>query len=244
MVKICPTCKKFVPLSTTICPECGNTNLLVVSPPDATTPVNRQKKSKAPIIIALLAALVIVGVVAAGITHFFKSGFTFGKSYDFRYGNWGDNRDTIKKLDDELNWLTGSDVWEDDLLMGDTILYGYDAGFSYHMDNNSLKTGLYMIHPKSSGAAEYIKAYNTVKEGLSHEYGNAAMDDIMLLVDDSMVESRQSASALEHGYVAYFTIFETKTSDIMLTMDKDSTDKSLSIKIFYTSNTNYYDGKN
>lgn len=165
------------------------------------------------------------------------------KNHDFRYGNWGDDRNTIKKLDDELDWLTGNEAWEDDILMGDTILCDYDAGFSYHMENNRLVQGLYQVQPKESTATEYIKAYGILKKDLANAYGEPAEDKITPIVD-TLTDSPQNPSALEHGYVVYDTIFETQTSDIMLAMYKNVSDDSFTLNILFTSNTDYYDGKN
>ncbi|MBD5119466.1 MAG: hypothetical protein HDT37_10255 [Clostridiales bacterium] len=77
MVKICPTCKKFVPLSATACPMCGNKKLVVANAPmpspaqvpaPTVTKTPKKKKSKAPIIaISLLALVIIISIPIAVI---------------------------------------------------------------------------------------------------------------------------------------------------------------------------------
>ncbi|MDE6260474.1 MAG: Ig-like domain-containing protein [Oscillospiraceae bacterium] len=83
MVKICPTCKKFVPEIAQKCPICGNTKLVLANVPASSaaavakaTVTPKKKKSKAPVIISLLVILAIVGAVSAGVVYFLKSGIT------------------------------------------------------------------------------------------------------------------------------------------------------------------------
>lgn len=85
MVKICPTCKKFVPESAQKCPMCGSTKLVLANASAATAAAvaaaktaakPKKKKSKAPVIISLLVILAIVGAASAGMIYFFKSGIT------------------------------------------------------------------------------------------------------------------------------------------------------------------------
>lgn len=68
MVKICPTCKKFVPETAQKCPMCGNTKLLLANVP-ASSPVAstvaktaskpKKKKSKVPVILICIVCLAI-----------------------------------------------------------------------------------------------------------------------------------------------------------------------------------------
>lgn len=88
MVKICPTCKKFVPETAQKCPICGNTKLVLANVP-ASSPVAStatiatatksatKKKSKVPIIIFAL-AMVAIAIFAA--TQFFPLNISLGKS--------------------------------------------------------------------------------------------------------------------------------------------------------------------
>lgn len=83
MVKICPTCKKFVPETAQKCPICGNAKLVLANVPASSaaavakaTVTPKKKKSKAPVIISLFVILAIVGSVSAGVVYFLKSGIT------------------------------------------------------------------------------------------------------------------------------------------------------------------------
>lgn len=74
MVKICPTCKNFVPVSAKSCPLCGNTKLVSANtpstpqiPPKVTPTPSKKKKSKAPLVVALFVA---VTIAIAAIIHF------------------------------------------------------------------------------------------------------------------------------------------------------------------------------
>ena len=82
MVKICPTCKKFVPTSATACPICGNKKLVVANAPDtpqntpkiippiqSTTNTQAQKKKRKSPVLFIFTVLLLIGAIAVAVKY-------------------------------------------------------------------------------------------------------------------------------------------------------------------------------
>lgn len=70
MVKICPSCKKFVPLSATACPMCGNTKLVFANSsiaPQKSAPVVSKSQKKKQSIVPIIIFLILVSGIIIGI---------------------------------------------------------------------------------------------------------------------------------------------------------------------------------
>lgn len=105
-------------------------------------------------------AIVIVALISSG-----------NEDYDFRYGKWGDNRDTIKRLDNELHPISRNELWEDNIMIGDTTFRDCDTTFSYFFDDNKLVAGIYDIKPKFTQKEELIEFYEAVFDDIKKEFG-------------------------------------------------------------------------
>jgi len=161
--------------------------------------------------------------------------------YFFRAGKWGDSRETVKALDEEIDPIFRNEAWQDDLLLGSTVLNGYNARFSYAFEDNKLVKGLYTLEPDFTSGIQYIGLYEMLEKSLTDEYGTPSLSEIHPIKKDLADDAISRSDTLEHGYVVYNTIFETNVSDILLAMRCE--DGSIQIDIFYT-HMDYYDGKN
>lgn len=80
MVKICPSCKKFVPLSSTSCPMCGNIKLVVANnsvqettkSTSSATKKSKEKKRKPRIPVIVIFILIIVSI-SVGVKYTFDN---------------------------------------------------------------------------------------------------------------------------------------------------------------------------
>lgn len=186
-------------------------------------------------IILLLAIAISILLIACGDT---KSG---GNNYVFRAGDWGDSRESILELDDEIDPIIRDSGFDSDILWGKTTLNGCDAKFAYYFTDDKLTNGLYTFDPNFTDATRFINLYETVKESLTNVYGKPSYSEIRPIKKNYAGENVEDPTALEDGYVIYNSIFETQKSDIMLSLRSE--DHEITLIIFYT-HVDYYDGVN
>ncbi|WP_317854518.1 hypothetical protein [Chakrabartyella piscis] len=89
-----------------------------------------------------------------------------------------------------------------------------------------------MLTEKLPNGGRYIQSFNIIKESLVTKYGEPVEDIISNFVDQSRVDNVGESSALEYGYVAYKTTWDTEETEILLGML--STNYEVQITIAYT----------
>lgn len=147
---------------------------------------------------------------------------------DFRMVYWGENSDSIKKYEGE-EYTSSED--------GKTIVYnsvvgGYDAQLAYMFDSSdNLFQAAYLFKENYSNGAFYISQYDVLKSALLEKYGDASEDEITPLKSQSLIDSVEEGEALERGYVVYYTIWETASTNITLMMMRQ--DHKISIDLVY-----------
>ena len=132
---------------------------------------------------------------------------------DFRNAKWGEDRDTVKKYETEINLIE-----YDDKLAGEIVVGGYDSYAAYLFDENKLYQGFYTLQTDYSNAGQYIPAYDNLKEMLTKKYGQPYEDEIIPLGEQDLIDMFGPAKALEYGYVVYRARWETGTTDVMIGM--------------------------
>lgn len=133
---------------------------------------------------------------------------------DFRNAKWGDSMKTVKEYTYDLTFTEESNVG----LMAETVVCSYNAYVVYQFDDNELYGGVYLFNIGSTKGGRYIAAYNTVKDALIEKYGNPFEDVIAPMTNQDLINVAGDATALELGYVAYVTRWETGNSNIALSM--------------------------
>ena len=149
------------------------------------------------------------------------------EDFEFRYGCWGDDMAEIKKRE-ECEFLGET---EDNLVFEGSLL-GYDCSIVYQFDSNKLFGGGYIFDGIFTNAGQYIVAYNAMKEELNEKYGEPVTDEVVKMQNDNLIEAAGAANALEYGYVAYKTCWETENTEI--TMGMMSENYSVRIVLNYT----------
>lgn len=137
---------------------------------------------------------------------------------DFRNAKWGDSVNTVKEYAYDLDFLDEDKDGNITTIVSEGLVCGFDAYIGYHFDNDSLFSGTYLFNIGTTVGGRYILAYDTVKEELAKKYGDPLNDAITALTDQSFIDYAGPAKALEYGYVAYNSQWETDTSDIQLGM--------------------------
>lgn len=137
---------------------------------------------------------------------------------DFRNAKWGDSVNTVKEYAYDLDFLDEAKDGNITTIVSEGLVCGFDAYIGYQFDNDSLFIGSYLFNIGTTVGGRYILAYDTVKEELTKKYGDPFNDAITALTDQSLIDYAGPAQALEYGYVAYNSQWETDTSDIQLGM--------------------------
>lgn len=81
----------------------------------------------------------------------------------FRNTIWGDDIDTVKKYETEINL----ESLDDGSLFGNVRVNGYKAFAFYHFNDNKLHDGLYLFDLGYTSGGQFISTYNSLKESLT-----------------------------------------------------------------------------
>lgn len=129
---------------------------------------------------------------------------------DFRNVCWGDDIETVKKLED------AQFVDEDE----NSLLYtadvsGHTMNLSYIFEDGKLCQAGYMDDCGHTTSGQFIGAYDSLKESLTKLYGTPKTDEIVNTVDQDLVDAAGS-SALDYGYLVYRATWNTESTNILL----------------------------
>ena len=144
----------------------------------------------------------------------------------FRRAKWTDDIETVKSYEDaELIY----DEDEQTIMFAGNVA-GLEANIIYYFDPQyGLYRGLYGITEEHTTTLNYITDYKTLKESLTHVYGQPVSDEIIPI--SSLAEYADDEQALSLGYVVYATDWELDGTNITLTMSSDN--YAISTIVFY-----------
>ena len=131
----------------------------------------------------------------------------------FRNAVWGDSTEQVKATE-TADFIYGNE----DALLFEGNLLGYDCDILYQFDNGALYNGGYMFPDLYTNAGQYIAAYDSIKKTLYEKYGDSIEDDVIELQSTDLIEMAGPANALKYGYVAYRAKWKTEETDITLAM--------------------------
>jgi len=148
---------------------------------------------------------------------------------DFRNVKWGDSKKTVRLYESDINFTHE----EDDYLMGEVSISGYNSLVFYDFQDDKLYSGFYVIEPDTyTNPGQYISTHNSIKSQLIEKYGQPISSDIIPLNEADLIEYAGPADALNFGYVQYWSTWETESSTIDLTMDSKEFD--IALMVIYT----------
>ena len=157
----------------------------------------------------------------------------------FRNSIWGDDVETVKKYEKEVE-LTQ----ESDMLIGNEMVTVSDneATVGYVFDNGKLYRGVYGFKiDEGVGERFYITKYETIKEKLTSLYGEPIQDEIVPLVDQEQIDYSGEEKSLRYGYVGYVTSWQTDTTNIVLGLMSQNYELNFTL---YYSDINYEENIN
>ena len=148
---------------------------------------------------------------------------------DFALACWGDNKETVLNYIKEPLW----DLGETDISLFDQTIYKKSADVQYQFNSaDQLYEVACLFNQDSISAANFILEFDNIKKAISNDYGEPIEDKIHQL---SFLANYADASvALQLGYTAYRTIWETDTTDIYLIMSQGDSYK-IGTVLFYCS---------
>jgi hypothetical protein len=136
---------------------------------------------------------------------------------DFRSAFWGDDKETVKKYE-TANLLHES---ENGLFYDGVSVAAKNFYAIYYFDTEGkLYQGLYYLTDTHTQGSMYITDYNILKDALTSVYGTPTSDVVKNL--NSAASATDAGSALEYGWRAYRTIWETETTTIDILLGADN----------------------
>ncbi len=135
------------------------------------------------------------------------------ENLDFRNAKWGDSLETVKEYEGKDAYVENNQA-----LYNDRKVAGYNAYVMYTFDDDKLVSGGYVITDTFTNGGQYINAYENLKGAITEKYGEPTEDLIIPFVKQSQIDYSGESNALEYGYVAYSTTWNTDTTEIQLGM--------------------------
>lgn len=148
-----------------------------------------------------------------------RSDDTKREDVDFRNAKWGDDIETVKKYEKEIE-LDG----ENEVLFGITKINSIDSVACYYFDDGKLYEAGYVFAPQYANEGQYISSYESMKELLIKKYGTPASDEIIPMEEQDMIDYVGPASALNYGYVTYRTMWYDGDTEIGMIMYSENYD--------------------
>lgn len=156
---------------------------------------------------------------------------------DFRFGVWGDSRETIRAYEGAALSNYVGDQSDDDISYYSVELLGYDFIAGYKFDDDKLCEGVYYFDEVHSQGHYYITVYDKLKASLTSKYGEPDKDSIKEL-NRLAKYSDTHGQALSLGYIGYITEWDLEDTTISMVMGSDNFATDIEFGIVYY-NKNY-----
>jgi hypothetical protein len=132
---------------------------------------------------------------------------------DFRKAAWGMPIATVKLT--EADDPTSED---DSAIIYSRKIAGMDAFIGYIFVENKLVRAKYMFHQQHSDFNKYITDYNNLKNAIEKKYGKAQKERAIWSNDLYTNIPAQHGIALSLGYLTYLSFWNTKNTEITMTL--------------------------
>lgn len=103
---------------------------------------------------------------------------------------------------------------------------------AYIFDNNKLYQGFYSLDLSKNRGGTGRGIYGSFEDVLTELYGKPEIDEIIPLTSQRLIDAAGANTAIELGYVAYRTVWETDTTRIEMILG--TYDYVMGIYISYT----------
>jgi hypothetical protein len=156
---------------------------------------------------------------------FFVILFGILNSFEFRGLQWGSSPDDVKALEDSTPIADESDK----IVFKDNI-NGFDCNVYYSFINNHLYMGASYFTHSHSNKTDYINDYKSLKELLSHKYGEPITDDTIWYDDLFKNDPSDWGMAISIGHLAYSSKWRVDDTDIYLILKGDNYEINMFIR--------------
>lgn len=130
---------------------------------------------------------------------------------------WGMNVTDVEKSEEIV-----LDKSNPNMLVGETIISGFEAVIAFDFINNELYAIRYIFVNEHSDDSGFVYDFDGLKNKLIKKYGNASKDDRYFT--DELYEDTPSewGMALGRGTLSYFTTWNTSDTEISLSLYGDN----------------------
>jgi len=157
-------------------------------------------------------------------------------THSFKQSNWGDSIDDVKAVEGTPIDTGVVDANGADYLLYNASVAGKNAYLAYYFGKDGLFAARYILNETYSDMSKYIEDYEAVRKALTKKYGNPSYDDeIWTDTTKKSTYSDDKPTALELGYISYYTTFEIKETTVQMSMDCDNAEVTTMIQFESTS---------
>lgn len=150
---------------------------------------------------------------------------------DFELACWGDDKKTVLNYIKETVW----DMGDMNLTLFDHTVFKKKADVQYRFNSaEQLYEVVCVFTQNNISAGNCILEYENIKKTIVAEYGEPTEDKVYKL--DSLANYADASTALQLGYSAYRTIWETDSTELHLIMSRGDSYK-ITTSLFYESKT-------
>lgn len=142
------------------------------------------------------------------------------KEINFRKTKWGMTKSAVIKS--ETAEKVKSEKEYTDMLAYNTTVSGLDSYLVYFFVNNKLWKSRYAFNEEHTNKNDYISDFDKIKDVLIKVYGTPKKDNIFWGNDLYKDDYSEWGLAISLGHLSYFTIWETKTTKIVLFLNGDN----------------------
>jgi len=145
---------------------------------------------------------------------------------DFRNITWGMSRNEVITSEGKEPSRVGSDG---DYYDGLEIM-GFPVTLGYTYNGDKVSSGVYFFDQQHTNKTDYVDDYKNIKEALVSKYGQPAEDNEIWKDDLYKDSPGDYGMAVSAGHLAYYTKWNTATTEIIALLSGDNFNISLFIR--------------
>lgn len=144
--------------------------------------------------------------------------------FDYRFSKWLDSKENVKKSNTDSLIIEKTDALAYDVKLNNDRYKAF-----YYFNNNRLYQGVYLFNESYVNENNFYEKYLEVKKILTSKYGEPK-NVIKHRSKDFWNKANEIGMAIQTGEYQEYTLWETKTSKIMLIIEGENYDSELSIR--------------
>jgi len=146
--------------------------------------------------------------------------------YDFRKTNWGMTKEQV--LAAEVADFVSNDV--DGTISYNGTVNDLECGIKYFFAHDTLVRARYVIYEEHTNKNDYISDYQKLKQLLTDKYGKPDKDRTTWLSNIYKDNQKDWGLAISLGQLAYFSQWDTETTQIWLMLQGDNDEIQFTIE--------------